>query len=187
MDNLSHRTEIICGSMFAGKTEELMRRLKRAKIARQNVVLFKPNIDTRYDKNEVVSHDQVRMPAIVIPSDAPKQIYTYIDLTTHVVGIDEVQFFDPAIVKVINTLADEGKRVIVAGLDTDFEGKPFENIPPLLATSDEIVQLHAVCLKCGALASRSHRLTTSKATVQLGAQGEYEPLCRKCYVIATNS
>lgn len=172
------RIEVICGSMFSGKTEELIRRMKRAKFARQRVEIFKPAIDTRYSDEDVVSHDQHVIHST--PLDSSQSILllaTDID----VVGIDEAQFFDDGLVDVCNSLAKSGVRVIVAGLDMDFQGKPFGPIPKLCAIADEVTKVHAICVRCGALAYVSHRLVKSDKLVMLGEKEEYEPLCRECY------
>ncbi len=171
--------EVICGSMFSGKTEELIRRLKRAKIARQKVEIFKPAIDVRYDEINVVSHDQNAI------QSTPIQHITEIMLLAHdieVVGIDEAQFFDNELTNVCNYLANQGIRVIVAGLDMDFAGKPFGPIPALLASAEYVTKVRAVCMNCGDLAQYSHRKVSDEKLVLLGEKDTYEPLCRKCYV-----
>ncbi len=170
--------EVICGSMFSGKTEELIRRLKRAKIANQKVQIFKPQKDTRYHESEVVSHDSNSIDSIPIQNSS--EIYTYIDDYT-VIGIDEAQFFDEQLTEVCQKLAVRGKRVIVAGLDMDFKGQPFGPIPSLLATAEYITKVHAICPHCGNLATHSYRLSTEKDTVVLGEKDKYEPRCRICY------
>ena len=172
------RIEVVCGSMFSGKTEELIRRMRRAQFARQKVEIFKPSIDTRYSEEEVVSHDRNAIPST--PIDASAQILllaTDID----VVGIDEAQFFDEGLVDVCNELANRGVRVIVAGLDMDFKGVPFGPIPSLCAIADEVTKVHAICVRCGALAYVSHRKISNDRRVLLGETDEYEPLCRECY------
>ena len=170
--------EVICGSMFSGKTEELIRRLKRAKIAKQKVEIFKPKIDTRYDEEDVVSHDSnFVLSTPVYNSSQILLLATNID----VVGIDEAQFFDNNIVSVCNELANRGVRVIVAGLDMDFQGKPFGPIPSLLASAEYVTKVHAVCIRCGNLALYSHRIVANKKLVLLGEKDNYEPLCRSCY------
>lgn len=170
--------EVICGSMFSGKTEELIRRLKRARIANLKVEIFKPAIDLRYDPVDIVSHDEN-----VIRSTPIKNSQEILLLTQNVdvVGIDEAQFFDEEIVSVCNQLAFRGIRVIVAGLDMDFSGKPFGQIPNLLATADYITKLHAICMVCGNIASYSYRKTPEDAQVVLGEKNNYEPRCRYCY------
>ena len=171
--------EVICGSMFSGKTEELIRRLKRARIARQKVDIFKPSIDIRYDKDKIVSHDTQEVMSTVVTSSANILLLaTDVD----VVGIDEAQFFDAGLPEVCAKLANRGIRVIVAGLDMDFKGKPFGPIPQLLAISEYITKVHAICVKCGSLAHFSHRTISSDKLVVLGEKESYEPLCRKCYI-----
>ncbi len=172
------RIEVVCGSMFSGKTEELIRRLKRAKFAKQKVEIFKPSIDTRYADEEVVSHDRHSIPSTPIDSSASILL---LSSDIDVVGIDEAQFFDDALVDVCNELANRGVRIIVAGLDMDFKGKPFGPIPALCAIADEVTKVHAICVKCGSLAYVSHRLVSEERRVLLGEQSEYEPLCRECY------
>lgn len=170
--------EVICGSMFSGKTEELIRRLNRALIARQKVEIFKPALDKRYDEKNVVSHNEN------IIRSTPVQFAGDILLLAgdcDVVGIDEVQFFDVQIAKVANQLALAGKRVIMAGLDMDFEGKPFEPMPQLLAIAEYVTKVHAICMKCGDLASFSHRLSSGKEKVMLGEKENYEARCRRCF------
>ncbi len=172
------RIEVICGSMFSGKTEELIRRLRRAQFARQRVEIFKPAIDTRYSEDEVVSHDQNSiMSSPVENSSSILLLSSNID----VVGIDEAQFFDEGLIDVCNELAYRGIRVIVAGLDMDYKGVPFGPIPNLCAVADEVTKVHAICVKCGALAYASHRTVDNNKRVLLGEQTEYEPLCRDCY------
>ncbi len=172
------RIEVICGSMFSGKTEELIRRLRRAKFARQAVEIFKPAVDTRYSDEEVVSHDQNSI--MSTPVDHSSSILL-LSSEMDVVGIDEAQFFDPGLVDVCNELASRGVRVIVAGLDMDFRGVPFGPMPALCAVADDVAKVHAICVKCGSLAYVSHRLVDSDRRVVIGERGEYEPLCRECY------
>lgn len=172
------RIEVICGSMFSGKTEELIRRMKRAKFAKQKVEIFKPAIDTRYSEEDVVSHDQNSIHST--PIDASGAILLLAS-NIDVVGIDEAQFLDDNLVDVCNELANRGIRVIIAGLDMDFKGVPFGPIPALCAIADEVTKVHAICVKCGALAYVSHRLVADEHRVMLGEQSEYEPLCRACY------
>lgn len=172
------RIEIICGSMFSGKTEELIRRLKRARIARQRVEIYKPAIDTRYSDNDVVSHDANSIPST--PVESARSILLMAS-DAQVVGIDEAQFFDDAIVEVCNELANSGKRVIVARLDMDFKGIPFGPMPQLMAIAEDVTKVHAICVKCGNLAHVSHRIVKDEQRVLLGEQHEYEPLCRQCY------
>lgn len=172
------RIEVICGSMFSGKTEELIRRLKRAEFARQKVEIFKPAIDTRYSDVEVVSHDLHSIPST--PVDTSSSVLL-LSSDIEVVGIDEAQFFDDGIVGVCNELANKGVRVIVAGLDMDFKCVPFGPMPALCAIADDVTKVHAICVRCGALAYASHRLVANDKRVMLGEQSEYEPLCRECY------
>ena len=172
------RIEVVCGSMFSGKTEELIRRMKRAKFAKQKVEIFKPAIDTRYSEEDVVSHDQNSIHST--PIDASGAILLLAS-DIDVVGIDEAQFLDDNLVDVCNELANRGIRVIIAGLDMDFKGVPFGPIPALCAIADEVTKVHAICVKCGALAYVSHRLVADEHRVMLGEQSEYEPLCRACY------
>lgn len=172
------RIEVICGSMFSGKTEELIRRLKRARIARQRVEIYKPAIDTRYSNDDVVSHDANSIPST--PVESARSILLMAS-DAQVVGIDEAQFFDDAIVEVCNELANSGKRVIVAGLDMDFKGIPFGPMPQLMAIAEDVTKVHAICVKCGNWAHVSHRIVKDEQRVLLGEQDEYEPLCRQCY------
>ena len=171
--------EVICGSMFSGKTEELIRRLNRAKIARQKVEIFKPEMDTRYDRERVVSHDANSILSTLVQSASQILLYSH---DVNVVGIDEAQFFDDELPSVCNTLANNGIRVVVAGLDMDYLGKPFGPIPALLATADYVTKIHAICMKCGDLANYTHRLVSNDRLVVLGEKDLYEPLCRKCYL-----
>ena len=170
--------EVICWSMFSGKTEELIRRLKRAKIAKQKVEIFKPAIDTRYDDEAVVSHDENQIHSTPVPASANIPLLINDE---EVIGIDEAQFFDMELVGVCNQLANQGIRVIVAGLDMDFKGKPFGPIPALLATAEYVTKVHAICVKCGDLANHSHRISSEDSLVMLGETESYEPLCRSCY------
>ena len=172
------RIEVVCGSMFSGKTEELIRRLRRAQFAKQKVEIFKPAIDTRYSDEEVVSHDHNAIPSTPLDSSASILL---LSADIDVVGIDEAQFFDDSIIKVVQTLADRGVRVIVAGLDTDYLGKPFGPMPGLMAIAEEVQKVHAICVKCGNLANHSHRLTKDHNLVVLGEKDIYEPLCRDCF------
>lgn len=172
------RIEVICGSMFSGKTEELIRRLKRAKFAHQRVEIFKPAIDTRYSEEEVVSHDSNSIASTPIDSSASIVLFSS---DIDVVGIDEAQFFDEGLVDVCNQLANNGIRVIIAGLDMDFKGIPFGPMPNLCAVADEVTKVHAICVKCGNLAYVSHRTTNNDKRVLLGEKDTYEPLCRECY------
>jgi len=170
--------EVICGSMFSGKTEELIRRLKRAQFAKQKVEIFKPAIDTRYDESKVVSHDANEIRSTPVPSSEHIRILAD---NVEVVGIDEAQFFDDGIVKVCNDLANRGIRVIVAGLDMDFKGNPFGPMPALMATAEYVTKVHAVCTRTGNLAHYSFRKTKSEDLVLLGETQEYEPLSRAAY------
>jgi thymidine kinase len=172
------RIEVICGSMFSGKTEELIRRLKRAKFARQRVEIFKPAIDTRYSEEEVVSHDSNSIASTPVDSSASIVLFSS---DIEVVGIDEAQFFDDGLVEVCNQLANNGVRVIIAGLDMDFKGIPFGPMPALCAIADEVTKVHAICVRCGNLAYVSHRTTKNDKRVLLGEKDTYEPLCRECY------
>jgi len=171
--------EVICGSMFSGKTEELIRRLKRAKIAKQKVEIFKPSVDVRYDESHVVSHDENMIPSTPVPS-ASNILLLVSDVD--VVGIDEAQFFDTELVQVCNDLADQGIRIIVAGLDMDYLDKPFGPIPSLLASAEYVTKVHAICMRCGNLAQYSHRIVANDKLVMLGEKDSYEPLCRTCYL-----
>ena len=172
------RIEVVCGSMFSGKTEELIRRMKRAKFAKQKVEIFKPSMDVRYSEQNVVSHDQNIISSTPVESSASILL---LSSDIDVVGIDEAQFFDDGLVDVCNELAYKGVRVIVAGLDMDFKGIPFGPIPALCAIADDVIKVHAICVKCGALAYVSHRLVPNDKQVLLGEMTEYEPLCRDCY------
>lgn len=175
------RVEVICGSMFSGKTEELIRRLRRAQFAHQRVEIFKPAIDVRYSEEEVVSHEGNSI--MSTPVDTSTNILLLAQ-GSDVVGIDEAQFLDDHIVEVCNTLAGMGIRVIVAGLDLDFKGQPFGPMPALCAIADEVTKVHAICVRCGALAYVSHRTVAGDKQVMLGEKHEYEPLCRECYAKA---
>ncbi len=170
--------EVICGSMFSGKTEELIRRLKRARIARQKVEIYKPHIDTRYSEVEVVSHDENSIVSTPVTTAANILLLAN---DVEVVGIDEAQFFDNGLVEVCNILANRGIRVIIAGLDMDYMGRPFGPIPGLLATAEYVTKVHAICVRCGNLAQYSHRMTEGDKLVLLGETDIYEPLCRKCF------
>lgn len=170
--------EVVCGSMFSGKTEELIRRLNRARIAKQRVEIFKPQIDKRYSDDNVVSHDANTV--VSIPVQSASQILFYAH-DYDVVGIDEAQFFDNELASVCEQLANSGVRVIVAGLDMDFQGKPFGPIPELMACADYVTKVHAICMQCGNLAQFSHRKVAGDKLVMLGETESYEPLCRKCY------
>ena len=178
------RIEVVCGSMFSGKTEELIRRLRRAKFARQRVEIYKPAIDKRYSEEEVVSHDSNAI--MSTPIDSSAQILL-LSSDIDVVGIDEAQFFDDGLVDVCNELANRGVRVIVAGLDMDYKGVPFGPIPALCAIADDVQKVHAICVKCGALAYVSHRKVHGDKRVMIGEMQEYEHLCRDCYIKALNN
>ncbi|MCQ2174155.1 MAG: thymidine kinase [Bacteroidales bacterium] len=170
--------EVVCGSMFSGKTEELIRRLRRAGFANQKMEIFKPAVDNRYSDVEVVSHDFHSIKSRPIAS--PSQMLEIED-DVRVVGVDEAQFFDQSLVDVCQTLANRGVRVIVAGLDTDYQGKPFGPMPMLMAVAEDVQKVHAICVKCGNLANHSHRLNKSRDLVVLGEKDVYEPLCRECF------
>ncbi|MCX6310077.1 MAG: thymidine kinase [Bacteroidetes bacterium] len=174
--------EVVVGSMFSGKTEELIRRLRRAKIAKLKVEIFKPAIDTRYDEVKVVSHNATEIHSTPVPSSSNILLLAN---DVDVVGVDEAQFFDMGLIQVCNQLADQGVRVIVAGLDMDFQGNPFGPIPALLATAEYVTKVHAICMRCGNLANHSHRILGGSALVQLGETESYEPLCRDCFYHAT--
>ncbi len=175
---LSGSIEVICGSMFSGKTEELIRRLRRAQIAKQNVEIFKPKIDTRYDENSVVSHDLNSIQSTPVENAASILL---LSSNTEVVGIDEAQFFDDELPDVCNTLANRGIRVIIAGLDMDFQGKPFGPMPKLMSIAEVVNKVHAVCLQCGGPATYSYRTVPSESKILLGEKESYEPRCRTCY------
>jgi thymidine kinase len=172
--------EVVCGSMFSGKTEELLRRIKRARLARQPVLLFKPRIDNRYDAVKVVSHEGVNADALPVSTAA--EILARVAPGTAVVGIDEVQFFDDAIVGAAESLAARGVRVIAAGLDQDWRGQPFGPVPALMAVAEYVSKLHAVCAQCGAPGTRSQRLVAAEGQLFVGGSAEYESRCRACFV-----
>ncbi len=172
---------MVCGSMFSGKTEELIRRLKRAGFAHQKIEIFKPAIDVRYDTVRVVSHDEKAVNST--PVQTASEILLHVS-DAEVVGIDEAQFFGEDLAEVCTLLANRGIRVIIAGLDMDFEGKPFGPMPQLMAIAESVTKVHAVCVKCGNPAQFSHRFSGSKSLVQLGETDSYEPLCRRCYLEA---
>jgi len=176
--------EVITGCMFSGKTEELIRRLRRAQIAKQKVKIFKPRIDARYSENSIVSHNEQSLPSILI--DDIIEVLKHSD-DAQVIGIDEAQFFNEGIVHICNLLASKGKRVIVAGLDMDYTGKPFEPIPQLLATAEYITKQHAICVVCGNPADKTQRKTTESERVIVGAANIYEARCRKCHYIPKES
>jgi thymidine kinase len=185
MDISQHRPnagwiEVITGSMFSGKSEELIRRLRRAQIARRKVQTFKPKIDNRYAEGHIISHSDMRIPSVNLSSS--RELLAQVEADTEVVGIDEGQFFDADLPAVCSTLADRGKRVIVAGLDQDYLGKPFEPMPQLLAIAEYITKTHAICMKCGQPANYSQRTFESDERVAVGAADKYEARCRACFV-----
>jgi thymidine kinase len=171
--------EVICGSMFSGKSEELIRRLRRAIIAKQRVQIFKPTIDSRFSDAEIVSHSEMRMPSVSVSSSA--ELLDKVDHRTEVIGIDEAQFFDEGVVAAAQRLADQSKRVIVAGLDKDFRGLPFGPIPALMAVAEDVTKTLAICVRCGSPANNTQRLVESDELVVVGAQGVYEARCRRCF------
>jgi thymidine kinase len=185
-ERLQHRhngtgwIEVIVGSMFSGKSEELIRRLRRARIARQKVQVFKPKIDDRYSVVEIVSHSDMRHDSIAVAN--AEELLTAIEDGTEVIGIDEGQFLDEGLVKAANELANRGIRVIIAGLDQDYTGKPFEPMPQLLSVAEFITKTHAICVKCGEMASYSQRTVDSDSRVEVGASDKYEARCRRCFV-----
>ena len=172
--------EVIVGSMFSGKSEELIRRLNRARIARQKVQVFKPAIDARYSVQEIASHSGHKHDSM--PVTTAGEMLEAVEPDTQVVGIDEGQFFDMALVDAVNRLAGQGKRVIVAGLDQDYTGRPFEPMPQLLCVAEFITKTHAICVKCGSTANYSQRTVESEARVEVGASDKYEARCRRCFV-----
>ena len=172
--------EVVCGSMFSGKTEELIRRMKRAQFAKLKVEIFKPQIDTRYSADEVVSHDKNAIRSTPVESSGSILLMAG-DGAADVVGIDEAQFFDDGLVEVCTKLANQGIRVIVAGLDMDFRCVPFGPMPALCAVAEDVYKVHAICVRCGALAYVSHRLVANEKRILLGETAEYEPICRSCY------
>jgi thymidine kinase len=172
--------EVIVGSMFSGKSEELIRRLRRAKIARQKVQVFKPEIDSRYSNNHIVSHSEIKHESANVRTSA--EVRARVELQTEVVGIDEGQFFDNELIGVANELAERGVRVIIAGLDQDYTGKPWEPMPQLLAIAEYITKTHAICVRCGQPANYSQRIFESEERVAVGAAGMYEARCRQCFV-----
>ncbi len=180
LESLTHKgwIEVICGSMFSGKTEELIRRMKRAQFANQRVEIFKPRIDVRYSEEEVVSHDSNAIRSTPVDS---AQTILLMASDVDVVGIDEAQFFDEGLVDVCRQLADNGVRVILAGLDMDYLGKPFGPMPALMATAEYVTKVHAICVRCGNLAHHSHRLIVDDKQVVLGAHDSYQPICRHCF------
>lgn len=179
--------EVICGSMYAGKTEELLRRIRRIEYAKKEILVFKPRIDNRYSASEIVSHNNSRTKSIIVES--AKDIFEYIQHIPYAVAIDEVQFFDEEIIEVCEYLADKGTRVIVAGLDRDFRGEPFGIMPQILARSEYVTKLHAICQVCGAPATRTQRLIEGKPAhyndpiIMVGAKEQYEARCRHCHIV----
>lgn len=171
--------EVICGSMFSGKTEELIRRINRVKIARRNIRIFKPTIDYRYSVGDIVSHNQSSIEAVPVMS--AMVLYNSIEEDVEVVAIDEAQFFDQELVNVVQNLAKAGKRVIIAGLDMDYLGQPFGPMPELMAIADDVYKTRAICVKCGRLANFSYRITDNAERVLIGEKQDYMPLCRCCY------
>ncbi|MBN2893791.1 MAG: thymidine kinase [Bacteroidales bacterium] len=190
LENKSFRTEkrgwieVVCGSMFSGKTEELIRRLRRAQIAKLDVEIFKPALDTRYSDTEIVSHDSKAIHSTPVKNSS--EILDKIQ-DVDVVGVDEAQFFDEGIVEVCEKMANKGIRVIIAGLDMDFQANPFGPMPTLMAKAEFVTKVHAICMRCGNPAQYSHRFSESKSVVELGEKDKYEPLCRSCYNEATNN
>jgi thymidine kinase len=184
LENSIHKSEkrgwieVICGSMFSGKTEELIRRLKRAKIAKQKVEIFKPRVDTRFSENNVISHDENMITSTPVETSAAILLLAG---DVEVVGIDEAQFFDMGLIEVCNILASRGVRVIVAGLDMDYRGRPFGPIPGIMATAEYVTKVHAICVRCGELANHSFRISEVDKLVVLGETDVYEPLCRRCF------
>jgi thymidine kinase len=178
--NTTGWVEVIVGSMFSGKSEELIRRLNRARIARQKVQVFKPTIDVRYTAEEIASHSGLKH--LSRPVSTTAEMMSHVEDDTQVIGIDEGQFFDMEIVEAVNRLAREGKRVIIAGLDQDYTGKPFEPMPQLLSVAEFITKTHAICVKCGGTANYSQRTVESQERVEVGASDKYEARCRKCFV-----
>jgi len=175
----SGSVEVICGSMFSGKTEELIRRLRRAQFANQKIHVYKPCIDVRYSEDKVVSHDAHNIEST--PINKPELMLECLNDGTEVVGVDEAQFFDASIVDVVTALANHGIRVVIAGLDMDFLGKPFGPMPTLMAIAEDVLKVHAICVKCGSPAAHSHRLSKKDDLVLLGEKDVYEPLCRHCF------
>lgn len=171
--------EIICGSMFSGKSEELIRRLRRAQIGRQRVQIFKPKMDSRYSEDHIVSHSDMKIPSRLVTES--KEILDQLDGRTQVIGIDEAQFFDASLVAICTKMADMGKRVIVAGLDQDYRGRPFDPMPQLMAVAEYVTKTLAICVRCGAPANRTQRLVESSERLLVGAAGAYEARCRLCF------
>ena len=170
--------EVICGSMFSGKTEELLKRLKRGLFAKKKIIVFKPSIDVRYDDKKIVSHNKNQINSLIIKT--PKEILPLVT-DEDIIGIDEAQFFNNSLVNICNVLANKGKRVIITGLDMDFLGTPFNPIPQLLSIAEKITKLHAICVDCGGLANHSFRTNNEKKLITLGEKDIYKPLCRACF------
>ena len=170
--------EVICGSMFSGKTEELLRRLKRGLFAKKKIIVFKPNIDVRYDEKKIVSHNKNQINSIIIKT--PKEILGFVT-DEDIIGVDEAQFFNASLINICTILANNGKRVIITGLDMDFLGNPFNPIPQLLSIAEKITKLHAICVDCGGLANHSFRKNNERKLIKLGEQDIYKPLCRTCF------
>jgi thymidine kinase len=182
MDIVTHHIgwiEVVCGPMFSGKSEELIRRIRRARIARKRVQVFKPVLDDRYSADEIISHGDQRMPSIVVSS--ANEILAKLDWRTQVIGIDEANFFGPGLVEIATQLADAGKQVIIAGLDTDYLGRPFPPMPDLLALAESITKTLAICMRCGNPAKHTQRLVESEDLIVVGAGGMYEARCRRCF------
>lgn len=173
--------EVICGSMFSGKTEELIRRIRRAEYAKQKVLVFKPVIDNRYDADSIVSHSQMKAPSICITD--PQEIYQHLSEEVQIIAVDEAQFFPPNIVEVVNVLADRGYRVIVAGLDQDYRGEPFGSIPQLMAVAEYVTKNLAICVKCGNPANRTQRTIHQDGQILVGSTEAYEARCRNCHEV----
>jgi thymidine kinase len=173
--------EVICGSMFSGKTEELIRRIRRAEYARQGILVFKPTIDNRYDVTNIVSHSQMQAPSV--PISQPEEIHQYLKEEIKIVAIDEAQFFDESIVDVCNDLADKGYRVIVAGLDQDYKGQPFGSMPQLMAVAEYVTKVLAICVKCGNPANRTQRTVQKGEQILVGSTEAYEARCRNCHEV----
>ena len=173
--------EVVTGSMFSGKSEELIRRVRRAQIARQRVQLFKPRVDDRYAEDEIVSHSDMKMPSQTVST--AREILDLLDDRTEVVAVDEAQFFDTSLVGVVDGLANRGLRVIVAGLDQDYTGRPFDPMPQLLAVAEYVDKMLAICMRCGAPANRSQRLVESRDRVVVGGSKQYEARCRRCFQV----
>ncbi|MFA6909728.1 MAG: thymidine kinase [Candidatus Cloacimonadaceae bacterium] len=181
INNKTGWIEVICGSMFSGKTEELIRRVRRAEYAKQQVLVFKPSIDNRYDSESIVSHSNMKAPSI--PINEVSEIYSYLQEDTQIVAIDEAQFFDESIVGICNDLADQGYRVIVAGLDQDYKGSPFGSMPQLLAIAEYVTKNLAICVHCGNPANRTQRTVHKEEQILVGSTDAYEARCRNCHEV----